>query len=655
MSKAARTSVAEHTRRDDAILAGHVVDLVGGPENIRSVIHCQTRLRFDLRDESLVRQKELRAIDGVISTMSSGGMYQVVIGMHVKDVYDEVQSVLRYAGSDAATEEKRKKQNPVATVIDFISGTFIPVIPAIAGAGMVRAVLSLLVVFGVTTRESQTYVVLNFFADAVFYFLPILLAISAAHKLKSNPYVAAGVAGIMLSPTWVGLVAAGEPVRLFESIPLTFASYSYTVIPILLVMVVQAPFERWLNKVMPKSINLVFVPLVVFLVMGTLAMTVIGPLGAVLGGYLADFFTFLSTSAAWAPALLIGALWPIMVMFGVHTAVGPLGLAQMNVMQYDSIVGPGIIVSNIAQGVAALTVAFRTKDLKLKQIASAGGVTGLMGITEPALYGVNLPKRYPLIAAVVGGAAGGLYAGLTQVRRFAVGVSGLPALPMYIGEDTLSYLYNILIALAISIVVTIVVTIALAPWFEKRLAAAIETEDAAPETTAPDATEPVLAAAGTTATLTRTGLTEITAPCTGTVIPLSDVQDKIFASGAMGPGVGVEPAAGTIVAPCAGEVVVAMETGHAFGIRTDSGVEILVHVGVDTVEMNGLGFSGAVRAGTRVEAGQRLVTADLGAIEAAGHPTTVVMVVTNHAKVGEVSIPTYGTVVAGEPVLTVQV
>lgn len=635
------------TRKDDAVLAGHVVDLVGGPENIRSVIHCQTRLRFDLRDESLVDHKRLTETDGVITALSSGGMYQVVIGMHVKDVHDEVQSLLRYAGSDAAIEEKpAEKRGPFQAVIDFVAGTFIPVVPAIAGAGMVRAVLSLLVVFGVTTRESQTYLVLNFFADAVFYFLPILLAVSAAHKLKSNPYIAAGIAGIMLHPTWVGLVAAGEPVRLFDTVPLTLATYGSSVIPILLVMAVQAPFERWLNKVMPKSISIVFVPLTVFLVMGTLAMTVIGPLGTFLGGYLADFFTFLSTTAAWAPPLLIGALWPIMVMFGVHTAVGPLGIAQMNVMQYDSIVGPGIIVSNIAQGIAALTVAFRTSDLKLKQIATAGGVTGLMGITEPALYGVNLPKRYPLIGAMIGGAAGGLYAGLTETKRFAVGHSGLPALPMYIGEDTLQYLFNILIALAISVVVTIAVTIALSSRYEKAPAAAdgdVESDDV----------ELAGASKATTAAVLAVATTEVTSPCNGEVIPLEQIADKAFAAGAMGPGVGVEPADGTIVAPCAGEVIVAMKTGHAFGIRTDSGVELLVHVGVDTVRMNGEGFADAVKPGTRVAAGERLVNVDLKAIEAAGHPATVIMVVTNHAKVGDVSVVKYGDVVAGEPVFTV--
>lgn len=458
----------------------------------------------------------------------------------------------------------------------------------------------------------------------------------------------------MLHPTWVALVAAKEPVQLFDIIPVTLNSYGYSVIPIMLVMLAQAPFERWLNKVMPKSLNIVFVPMIVFLVMGTLAMTIIGPLGSFLGGYLAMFFAFLSSTVAWAPALLIGALWPLMVMFGVHTAVGPLGIAQLNTMQFDSIVGPGIIVSNIAQGTAGLVVALKTRDLKLKQIASAGGLTGLMGITEPVLYGVNLPKRYPLIAAIAGGGAGGLYAGIMQVKRFATGHSGLPALPMYIGDNTLYNLIHISIALVIAIVVTILVTLALAPRYEKRFAAEAADQAEATDATAPAPVAAAAAAAGGTATLVATGISELTSPCAGRIVALADVADPVFASGAMGPGLGIEPADGRIVSPVSGEIIVAMDTGHAFGIRTDDGVEILVHVGIDTVSMKGAGFTDPLPQGTKVQAGQHLVTADLAAIADAGHPATVILLVTNPARFAEVAPAGSGDVMAGEPVLTVK-
>ncbi len=644
--------------KEYAPLAARIIELVGGPANIKSAFNCQTRLRFGLKDDAKVDVAGLEATDGVLQVMNSGGMYQVVIGMHVKDVFDEVDAELKAAGHDLGGESDApaEKQSPINAAITFISGTFMPIIPAIAGAGMVRAVLSLLTVFGVVSRESQTYVVLNFFADAIFYFLPIMLAVSAANKLKTNPYIAAGLGALMLHPTWAGLVAAGEPVKLFDVIPVTLASYNGSVIPILLVMLAAAPFERWLNKVMPKSLNMVFVPMIVFLVMGTIAMTVIGPIGSWLGGYLATFFVYLADTASWIPPLFIGTLWPLMVMFGVHTAVGPLGFLQLGELGYDNIVGPGILVSNIAQGAAGLTVAFLTKDSKTKQIASAGGLTGLMGITEPVLYGVNLPKRYPLIAAMCGGAAGGIYAGIMQVRRFATGHSGIPALPMYIGDDTLYHLIHISIALVIAIGVAVAVTIVLAPRYEKRFAAEAAAKAGNTPAAAGLADAALVAgagAAGATAVLVGTKLAELTAPCTGAVVPLAEIADPVFSSGAMGPGLGIEPADGRIVSPVAGEILVAMDTGHAFGIRTEEGVEVLVHVGVDTVQMKGAGFSGALAKGSHVKAGQTLVTADLDAIRAAGHPATVVLIVTNHAKFPNVTPIATGEVLAGQPVLSV--
>lgn len=648
-------------------LAEQIIVLVGGADNIEDVYHCQTRLRFKLHDDARADQARLNQTDGVTTSLVSGGVFQVVVGMHVKDVHDEIQRQLTAQGHTVQTkdaEDKPKdKKGFLNVVIDFVTGTFQPIIPALSGAGMIKALLALLVVFNITTRESQTYYVLNFFADAVFYFLPILLAFSAATKLKCNPVLAAALAGIMLHPNWIALVTKGEPVHLFDVIPLTLTNYGGSVIPIILVILVQSVVEKWLHKIVPAAINLVFVPMLTLLIVGTLAMTVLGPIGSILSGYLATFFTFLSTNAAWAPAVIIGALLPVMVMFGLHNAVAPLGVVQMAQTGFDSIFGPGALCSNIAQGVSSLVVAFRTKDLKLRQIASAGGITALMGITEPALYGVNLPKRYPLVAAMIGGGAGGLYAGLTQTHRFATGSSGLPAALLYIGEDTMRHLYNILIALGISAVVTATLTLIFSFKFEKKHPIAA----GGPADGTSAGTGTAAAAAGReqveefgkgefsadTLTLVRTDVSELTAPCAGTVVPLGEVADPAFASQAMGPGIGIEPDDGAIVAPCSGTVMVAMDTGHAFGIRTDDGMEVLVHVGIDTVTMKGHGFTGAVAQGSRVQAGQHLVTADLAAIKNAGHPATVILVLTNYAMFGDVTPIATGSVIAGEPVLTV--
>ena len=453
-------------RKNYQELAAQILPLVGGKENIIRVYHCQTRLRFTLADESKADDKALEALDGVRKVIRSAGVYQVVIGTDVADLFAVLEPMCGTGGAKAEAPEEKK--GPLTVVIDFVAGTFQPIIPALSGAGMLKALMALLVVFNAIDSTSQTYAIFNFFADAAFYFLPILIAFCEAQKLKCNPILAAAVAGIMMHPNWSAMVTTGDPVRFFEVIPFSLVSYSGTVIPIILVILAQAQVEKLLNKYIPKSVNLVFVPMLTFLIMGTLALAVLGPIGNFLGGYLSIFFNFLSVNASWAPAVLIGAFLPLMVMFGLHNGVAPLGVMQMADLGYDSIFGPGCVCSNIAQGVAALVVAIRTKDIKLRQVATSGGITALMGITEPVLYGVNLPKKYPLIAAMIGGGCGGLYAGLTQTHRYATGSSGLPAILLYIGEDSMTCFINIIIALLITAVVTAVAAWVLSIKFEKK-------------------------------------------------------------------------------------------------------------------------------------------------------------------------------------------
>ncbi len=448
-------------------LAKSIVELIGGKENITNAYHCQTRLRFALADESKADTEKLEALKGVTKVIKNAGVYQVVIGTHVAEVFEEVEKFVDIKPEASETAPKEKK-NIAETIIDFVAGTFQPIIPALSGAGMVKAVMALLVVFKLIDTGSQTYYMLNVFADGVFFFLPILLAFTEAQKLKCNPILAAGVAAMMLHPNWTGLVSAGEPVHFFNIIPFRLVNYGSSVIPIILIVFVQSFVEKWLNKHISKSVNLVFVPMLTFLVMGVLAFAVLGPIGNVVGSWLAAVFTWLSTNAAWAPAVLIGGLLPVMVMFGLHNGVAPLGIMQMSQLGYDSIFGPGCVVSNMCQATAGLVVALLTKNKNTKQTAASGAVTAYMGITEPILYGVNLPKKYPLIAAMIGGACGGLYAGLTHTHRFATGSSGLPAILLYIGDNTMKYFFNIIIAIVIGCAVTAAVTYFLSIHFEKK-------------------------------------------------------------------------------------------------------------------------------------------------------------------------------------------
>lgn len=646
-------------------LAWDILEKVGGEENVLNVYHCQTRLRFQLKDEKTADQGSLNAMEGVAKVLISGGVFQVVIGTHVKEVFEEIEKLVtpRAGGADVQPKTKR---NLAETVIDFVSGTFQPIVPALSGAGMVKALLALLVVGNVISNTSQTYYILNFFADGVFYFLPLLLAVSEAQKLKCNPILAAGVAAIMLHPNWGALVTAGEPVRFFGVIPFTLTSYTSSVIPIILVVLAQAYVEKWLDKVIPRAVKLVFVPMLTFLVMGTLVLSVLGPIGSIVGDGLGVFFNYLSVNASWAPALLIGGFLPVMVMFGLHNGVAPLGVMQMADLGYDSIFGPGCVCSNIAQGVACLVVAFRTRDAKVKQLAGSSSVTALMGITEPALYGVNLPKKYPLVAAMIGGGCGGLYAGLTHTHRFATGSSGLPAVLLYIGDDTMTYFINIIIALAISGAVTGILTYILSLKYEtvpaeksKAQRNSAEKKDRTENREnrtegrkdgTNDGTDKNADWAAADETAENSKEAKLLAPMNGDVIPLGEIGDGVFSAGVLGQGCGIRPGEGRVCAPFDGTVILVAETKHAIGLKGDNGMEVMIHVGLDTVELKGQGFDPKVTVGDRVTAGQLIMEFDLQAI-GEKYPSVTAVLLTNSGDYKEIRLMKQGTVRVGDLVI----
>lgn len=632
--------------KEYAGLAGQILEKVGGKENVLNVYHCQTRLRFQLADESKADQEALEAMDEVAKVLISGGVFQVVIGTHVKYVFEEIEALIGPKQNTQVNAVVGKKRNPVEIVIEFISGSFQPIIPALSGAGMVKALLALLLVFHLISSDSQTYYILNFFADGVFYYLPILLAVTEAQKLKCNPVLAAGVAAIMLHPNWTALVAAGEPVHFFGIIPFTLTSYTASVIPIVLVILVQAYVERLLDKWIPKSVKLVFVPMLTFLIMGTLALAILGPIGSVVGNVLGVFFTFLSTNASWAPAVAVGGFLPLMVMFGLHNGVAPLGVMQMADLGYDSIFGPGCVCSNIAQGAAALVVFLRTKEAKTKQIAASSSVTAFMGITEPALYGVNLPKKYPLVAAMVGGGCGGLYAGLTQTHRFATGSSGLPAVLLYIGDNSMTCFYNILIALVISAAVSAILTYVLSLKFETAI-------DGKKQNTDGDDSQERNTEIGSVAEKVQEKNGHIYSPIKGEIISLEEIGDGVFSAGVLGAGCGIRPAEGKVYAPFDGEVILVADTKHAIGIKSKDGMETMIHVGLETVALNGQGFTPMVNVGDKVTKGQLLMEFDLEKIGETC-PTVTAFLITNSFGYKEVELKAQGECGVGTWMLEVK-
>ncbi len=601
-------------------LSQFIIKNVGGKENVQSVYHCATRLRFTLADEKKANKAALEADPGITAVIINSGSFQVVIGAYVADVFEEIEKLVDINGN-TKKEDTPKKKTGISGAFNFISGVFMPIIPALSGAGMIKALLAILVVAKVVSTDSQTYYLLNnIFADGVFYFLPMMLAFTSAQKLKCNPILAISVAAMMLHPNWLALVAAGDPVRFFDVVPFTLVGYASSVIPVILVILVQSYVEKLLKKIIPKTVELVFLPLLTFLIMGTLAFSIVGPLGNIIGQYLADFFMWLSESAAWAPPVLIGLTCPLMIMIGLHNAIAPLGVMQMANLGFDGIWGPGNICSNMAVAAAAGVVAFRAKNKQTKQLAATSSVTAFLGITEPALYGINLPMKFPLIAALIGGGCGGLFAGLTHTHRFATGSPSIFAATLYIGDNTMKYFYNIIIAIIIAVVVSAVLTLIFSFIFEKKEVSAdsnVTQEAKTIETKIKDST--------------------IVSPAKGKVLSLSECKDAAFASGAIGKGVIIEPEEGKIVAPFNAKVVSLYPTNHAIGLESEDGIELLIHIGIDTVNLNGKHFKALIKQDDYVKAGQELIEFDTEAIEKEGYSVQTMVIVINTVKYNDIT------------------
>lgn len=433
---------------------------IGGEANIESVTHCMTRLRFVLKDESKADKEGVKAVKGVVSCVSKSGQFQVVIGTHVTDVYNELLSMvhIKESGKEenaGKEDEKKEKKNLFARLCDTMSSIVMPMIGPLAGAGMIKALLSMGVTFGLMNNESQTYQIFYMVADGVFYYMPFFLAFSAGKKFKCNPYLSLVFAGMLIHPTYIGMRTAGEAVRLM-GLPVTLASYTSSVVPIILIVYFQSIVENFITKYIPKAIKAFFIPMVVVAVTVPVGFVVLGPLGSIIGNYLAAFFTLLDTKLNWLVPMLMGGLCPLLVMTGMHYAIGSAQTVQRATMGYATIMAPGMVCSNMAQSAATFGVALKSKNKELKSLASSVGVTALCGITEPTLYGIGMKYKRPLYCAMIGGAVGGLYAGITQVKQWAYGTSTIFALAVYIAED--NSFVNICIAVAISMIVAFILS-----------------------------------------------------------------------------------------------------------------------------------------------------------------------------------------------------
>ncbi|KRK83175.1 PTS family porter [Companilactobacillus bobalius DSM 19674] len=536
---------------------------------------------------------KLKAIDGVIDVIYQNNQLQVIIGPDVAEVYKYFNSTDNNpSGSNTKLEStSKKKSNIWSRLIDFISGAFTPILPAIIGAGLLKGFIAIFNVIGILPTRSIEYILLSMIADACFYFLPILLAFSAAKKLDTNPYISAVLAGVLVHPTLIKLVTKGTALS-FAGIPIKDVNYSSSVVPILLIVWFQSYIEKYLNKHLPKTIGLFVTPVVSIFVSSLIGLIVLGPIGSYVGIYLGMFISFLNNTAPWLAPTIMGAFSPLIVMMGMHYSLFPIAIQSISSFGYDSFFTPSGLVSNLAQSGAAFAVAVKSKEKVLRGTAISTGATAALGITEPVLYGVNLKLKKPLYGAVLGGAIGGLYIGLTRVTSTAIASPGILALALFAKTPTnlLNAIIGMIISFAISFGITMVI------WKPK----AVKQKDM-----------------------------RISSVTDGLVKNLKDVDDVTFSSGAMGKGMAFESKTGEVYSPVDGEIVMVFPTKHAYGIRSNSGIELLIHIGIDTVQLNGKYFKTNVNKGTKVHRGDKLGSFDIKEVQKAGYDTTIMLIITN--------------------------
>lgn len=622
------------TKADFQPLATEVLRALGGAENVNSVTHCATRLRFKIADADRVDEAAVKSTNGVLTLVKAGGQHQVVVGNDVPLAYQAITALPGMSAKgvkdgeaqlQAADNETVKSGNPLNAFIDMISSLFSPIVWCLAGLGLGKAFLTLATNFTSFSADSDTYIVFNAAFDAFFFFLPLFLAATSARYFRVNQYVAMATVAPLVYPAIVELGTRND-VRFF-GIPLMTASYASSVIAPVIAVWLAGYLQRWLERVLPGAIRNFFTPLIVVAVMVPVVLLTVGPATAWLSQLIADGVNSVFVHIPWLGGAIMGGFWQVLVIFGLHWAFNPIFLNELAVDGHSFIMAT-IMAAVLAQAAAALGVFLRTKNDARKKVAGAGVFSGFMaGVTEPIIYGVNLPLKFPFYAGCVGGAVGGAIIAMGGNAFDVYAFPSLLALPaaMNVGSFA-AQLVGSGVAIAIGFIGSWILT----PMAERRTDAA---------TTETGATSLKNSAEATTSEATTDGrAVDVRAAVPGTIIPLNKVADEVFASEAMGKGVGIKPTTGKISSPVAGTVIAAPKSGHAFGIKTADGIEVLVHVGIDTVKMRGDGFDVHVSRGDQVELGQVLVDVDLNAIESAGYDDTTIVVITNTAKLEDVTV-----------------
>ncbi len=610
--------------RDYPKLAKDILESVGGEENIVSATRCATRLRLVLKRSNPKAKEEISAMPGVVTVVENGGQFQVVIGQHVGEVYEHFSSLVNL---DAVDTENEHKGTILNRIIATMSAVFAPFVYILAAAGILQGLLIIINLLFDSFAETGTYQVLSFISWAPFTFLPIFIAITASKHFKTNTYIAVACCAALVSPTWAdmaALISEGSNIS-FIGIALTETTYTSSVLPPLFLVWILSYLERFLNKHINEVIKPLFVPFFSLVIMVPLTIVLIGPLTTMGANGIANGYNFLAENAPIVAGAIIGSLWQVIVIFGVHWGVTPMVLANFDLYGRDSFQAYQTIAV-IAQVGAVLGVILKAKSQETRKVSISAGVTGLFGITEPAIYGVNLRFKKPFIFGCIGGGIGAITASFFNPYYFAyAGLPGPLTIVNGINEDYPMSVWGILIGAAIAIILPVVL-VQIFGYGETKDSSKASEKEQVTTSSAPE--------------IAATSITEITvgSPLSGKLLPLSQVPDEVFSSGAMGQGIALEPTDNKVLAPFEGTVVMIAPTKHAIGLKSETGVEMLIHIGLDTVTLDGRPFTLKVKDGGKFNKGDLLIEFDKDYIVNKGLKTITPVIVTNTSAYEEVII-----------------
>ncbi len=612
-------------------LAKDILSHVGGKENIASLIHCATRLRFKLKDNAQADAEGLKAKPGIIMVVESGGQFQVVVGNHVSEVCQAVRAEAGLTEDSPVSSDTKQKSSLLSSAIDIISAIFTPFIGVMAASGILKGLLALGVVTGLFNTDSGTYKILFAASDSLFYFFPIILGYTAGKKFGGSPFVTMAIGGALTHPLMIQAFEAtrvpGAPVEYFFNIPVTFINYSASVIPIIIAAWVSSQLERRCSPLFPSAVRNFFTPLLCIAVVTPLTFLVIGPVATWLSQLLAHGYLWIYNFAPWLAGGVMGAIWQVCVIFGLHWGLAPLMINNLTVFGHDSMV-PMLLPAIMGQVGAALGVFLRTRDARLKTLAGSAVSAGVFGITEPAVYGVTLPNRRPFIFGCIAGAVGGAFIGWSQAHVYSFGLPSILTIPQLIPPTGLDFTVwgGVIGMFGAGILACAMTCIAGLPA-EKPKDEAVKVENA--------------------------GENDVLAPLSGTVLPLEKVPDATFSSGLLGQGVAIIPSDNRVIAPFDGEVASLFQTKHAIGILSESGVEVLIHVGIDTVKLDGQYFTAHVKPGDKVRAGDLLLEFDRQAIRSAGYDLATPVIISNSDDYRAIETINISTITMGTRLLSI--